>query len=175
MSKQGRKEAAAAAAAQDLLKLDAARMRKAAAAHSRKDAATPMRKVQGRGRVAQRPEQSSSGLAARVPEQRSRATPPRSFTDSGLFFNGSAVDFFGAAGQSPVGQQWNSQSSDPAMWYSLSILQYTQVQKHDLAVMLEHDFVSLIDSVMDFMFLIWSSILSVNSTHHVVVDSSILC
>ncbi|BAT12128.1 Os10g0567700 [Oryza sativa Japonica Group] len=45
MSRQARKEAAAAA--QDMLKLDVAWMRKPAALQSRKDAAAPMRKAQG--------------------------------------------------------------------------------------------------------------------------------
>ena len=34
-----------------------------------------------------------------------------------------AGGFFGNGGQSPVGQPWNSQSSDPATWYSLSFAQ----------------------------------------------------
>ena len=80
MSQQGRKEEAAAT--QDLPKLDAARVRKEVAAQSRKDAAAPKRKARGRARVALQPEQSSSSLAAHVPEQRSAATAPRSFTDS---------------------------------------------------------------------------------------------
>uniref|UniRef100_A0A0E0R8T1 Uncharacterized protein n=1 Tax=Oryza rufipogon TaxID=4529 RepID=A0A0E0R8T1_ORYRU len=49
MSRQTRKEAAAAA--QDMLKLDAARMRKPAASQSRKGAAAPMRKAQGGARA----------------------------------------------------------------------------------------------------------------------------
>ncbi|CAN6201828.1 unnamed protein product [Urochloa humidicola] len=121
MSRQARKEAAAAA--QDLLKVDAARVRKATA-QTRKDAEAaapvPMRKAQGRPRVPLVSDQSSSGWAARVPEQRNSgygtATPPRSFTDGSCFFNGSAGGFFGSAGQSPVTQPWNSQSSDPATW-----------------------------------------------------------
>ena len=48
-------------AAQDILKVNEARMRKAAAAQSWKDAAAPMRKDQGRARVPLVPEQSSSG------------------------------------------------------------------------------------------------------------------
>uniref|UniRef100_A0A0E0DML7 Uncharacterized protein n=1 Tax=Oryza meridionalis TaxID=40149 RepID=A0A0E0DML7_9ORYZ len=44
MSRQARKEAAAA---QDMLKLDATRMRKPAASQSQKGAAAPMRKAQG--------------------------------------------------------------------------------------------------------------------------------
>uniref|UniRef100_A0A0D3HM52 Uncharacterized protein n=1 Tax=Oryza barthii TaxID=65489 RepID=A0A0D3HM52_9ORYZ len=50
MSRQAQKEAAAAAA-QDMLKLDAARMRKPAASQSRKGAAAPMRKAQGGARA----------------------------------------------------------------------------------------------------------------------------
>uniref|UniRef100_A0A0E0Q2P5 Uncharacterized protein n=1 Tax=Oryza rufipogon TaxID=4529 RepID=A0A0E0Q2P5_ORYRU len=50
MSRQARKEAAAAA--QDMLKLDAAQMRKPAASQSRKGAAAPMRKAQGGARAA---------------------------------------------------------------------------------------------------------------------------
>ncbi|CAN6200946.1 unnamed protein product, partial [Urochloa humidicola] len=102
MSRQSRKEAAAAA--QNLLKMDAARMRKAAAAQSRKDAAAQMRKAQGRIRVPLMLEQSSSGWVAPVPKQRSSrystATPPKSFTDGACFFNGSAGSFFDSAGQS---------------------------------------------------------------------------
>ncbi|EEC75302.1 hypothetical protein OsI_11660 [Oryza sativa Indica Group] len=120
MSWQTRKEAAAAA--QDMLKLDAAQMRKPAASQSRKGAAVPMRKAQG-GAWAESmvPEQSSSGLAARMPEHRSSgygtaSPPPSSFTDGSCFFNGSAGGFFGSAGQSPGGQPWSSQSSDPATW-----------------------------------------------------------
>ncbi|CAN6315803.1 unnamed protein product [Urochloa humidicola] len=85
-----------------------------------------MGKAQGRARLPLVPEQSSSGLISRVPEQRSlgygAATPPRSFTDGGCFFNGSAGGFFNSAGQSPIAQPWTSQCSDPATWYSLSIL-----------------------------------------------------
>ncbi|KAG2651031.1 hypothetical protein PVAP13_1NG514419 [Panicum virgatum] len=99
----------AAAATQNLLKVDAARVRKAVAAQSRKDAAAPMRKAHG---SAWAPKQSSSGWAARVPEQRglgfSVATPLRPFTDGNCFFNGSAGGFFGSGGQSPFGQPWNS-------------------------------------------------------------------
>ncbi|CAO2036775.1 unnamed protein product, partial [Urochloa humidicola] len=95
---KARKEAAAAAA-QELLKVDAARVRKVAAAQSRKDATAPMQQAQGRARGSLVPEQRSSGVA----------TPPRSFTDSGCFFNGSA------------GQPWNSQLSDTVTWYSISI------------------------------------------------------
>uniref|UniRef100_A0A0E0BDY7 Uncharacterized protein n=1 Tax=Oryza glumipatula TaxID=40148 RepID=A0A0E0BDY7_9ORYZ len=89
MSRQARKEAAAAA--QDMLKLDAAWMRKPAASQSRKGVAAPMRKAQGGARAASMvPEQSSSGLAARVPEHRSSgygaASPPSSFTDCSCFF-----------------------------------------------------------------------------------------
>uniref|UniRef100_A0A0D9X455 Uncharacterized protein n=1 Tax=Leersia perrieri TaxID=77586 RepID=A0A0D9X455_9ORYZ len=54
----------AAAAAQDLLKVDAARVHKTAAAQSRKDAAAPMRKAHGRARVPLVPKQSSSGYGA---------------------------------------------------------------------------------------------------------------
>ncbi|KAF2910962.1 hypothetical protein DAI22_11g142100 [Oryza sativa Japonica Group] len=113
MSRQTRKEAAAAA--QDMLKLDAARMRKPATSQSRKGAAAPMRKAQGGARAESMvPEQSSSGLAARVPEHRSSgygaaSPPPSSFTDGSCFFNGSAGGFFGSAGQSPGGQ---NQSED---------------------------------------------------------------
>jgi len=71
-------------------------------------------------------EQSSSGWVARVLEQRSsgygEATPLGSFTDGSCFFNGSAGGFFSSAEQSPVAQPWNSQSSDPATWYSLLVL-----------------------------------------------------
>ncbi|CAN6274105.1 unnamed protein product, partial [Urochloa humidicola] len=118
MSHQARKEAEAAA--QNLLKVDAARVRKAAAAQSRKVAATPMGKAQGRARVPLALEQRSSSWATRVPEQRSSgcgaATPPRSFTDGDCFLNGDARAFFDSAGQSPVTQPWDSQSSDPATW-----------------------------------------------------------
>ncbi|KAG2582650.1 uncharacterized protein LOC120711871 isoform X2 [Panicum virgatum] len=76
-----------------------------------------MRKAHGSARA---PEQSSSGWAARVPEQRgsgfSAATPPRSFTVGSCFFNGGTGGFFSSGRQSPVGQPWNSQSSDPATW-----------------------------------------------------------
>ena len=86
-----------------------------------------MRKAQGRARVPLVPEQSSSGWVARVPKQRSsgygEATPPESFTDGSCFFNASAGSFFSSAKQSPVAQPWNSQSSDPATWYSLSFAQ----------------------------------------------------
>ncbi|CAN6337441.1 unnamed protein product [Urochloa humidicola] len=111
MSRQARKEAAAA---QDLLKLDAARMRKPAA---RKGAAPPGRKAQGGARAASTvPEQSNSGWAARAPEHRSSgygagSPPPSSFTDGCCFFNGSAGGFFGNAGQ-----PWSSQTLDPATW-----------------------------------------------------------
>ncbi|CAN6288537.1 unnamed protein product [Urochloa humidicola] len=100
MSRQARKEAAAVA--RDLLKVDAAWVRKAGAAPMRKAAAAPMRK----DAAARVPEQSSSGCDA--------GTPPRSFNDRSYFFNGSAGDFFGSAGQSS--QPWEHQSSDPAMW-----------------------------------------------------------
>uniref|UniRef100_A0A0E0IWP7 Uncharacterized protein n=1 Tax=Oryza nivara TaxID=4536 RepID=A0A0E0IWP7_ORYNI len=80
-AEQARKEAAAAAAAQDMLKLDAAWMRKPAASQSRKGARA----------ASMVPEQSSSGLAARVPEHRSSgygaaSPPPSSFTDCSCFF-----------------------------------------------------------------------------------------
>ncbi|CAN6382113.1 unnamed protein product [Urochloa humidicola] len=101
MSRQARKEAAAAA--RDLLKVDAARalQRKAATTPMRKPAVAPMRK----------------DAAAHVLEQSSltAATPPRSFTDGGsCFFNASAGDLFGSPGRSF--QPWNHHSSDPAMW-----------------------------------------------------------
>ncbi|CAN6323634.1 unnamed protein product, partial [Urochloa humidicola] len=100
MSRQARKEAAAAA--RDLLKVDAARalQRKAATTPMRKPAVAPMRK----------------DAAAHVLEQSSltAATPPRSFTDGGsCFFNASAGDLFGSPGRSF--QPWNHHSSDPAM------------------------------------------------------------
>ncbi|CAN6215258.1 unnamed protein product [Urochloa humidicola] len=79
-----------------------------------------MGKAQGRARLPLVPKQSSSGLISRVLEQRSlgygAATPPRSFTDGGCFFNGSAGGFFDSAGQSPIAQPWTSQCSDPATW-----------------------------------------------------------
>uniref|UniRef100_A0A0D9VDU6 Uncharacterized protein n=1 Tax=Leersia perrieri TaxID=77586 RepID=A0A0D9VDU6_9ORYZ len=58
MSRQAWKDEAAA---QDLLKVDAARVHKVAAAQSRKDAVAPMRKAHGRAPVPLVPEQSSSG------------------------------------------------------------------------------------------------------------------
>jgi len=68
MSRQER----AAAATQNLLKVDAARVRKAAATQSRKDAAAPMRKAPGRVRdwAAAMRKQRTSGVAVHVPEQR---------------------------------------------------------------------------------------------------------
>ncbi|CAL5036944.1 unnamed protein product [Urochloa decumbens] len=92
MSRQARKDSAAAAA-RDLLKLDAARVRKAGAAPVRK-AAAPVRK------------------AAAPTRKDSAATPPRSFTDGSYFYNGSADDFFSSPGPS------FHQSSDPATWGS---------------------------------------------------------
>ncbi|CAN6238864.1 unnamed protein product, partial [Urochloa humidicola] len=103
---KARKEAAAAA--QDLLKLDAARARKKPAAQSRKGAAASMRKEQGGVRVPTVLERSS-GYGAGTP-------PPRPFTDGSCFFTGSAGGVFGNAGQSH-GQPWNPQSSDPATWF----------------------------------------------------------
>ncbi|CAN6234435.1 unnamed protein product [Urochloa humidicola] len=110
MSRQARKEAAAAA--QDMLKLDAARIRKPAASQSRKGAVAPMRKNQGGALAVCVPEHRSSGYGAASP-------PPSSFTDGSCFFNGATGGFFGNAGQSHVGQPWSSQSSDPATWYYL--------------------------------------------------------
>ncbi|CAO2195881.1 unnamed protein product [Urochloa humidicola] len=109
MSRQARKEEAAAT--QDLLKLDAARMRKATGAQSRKGAVPPMRKAQGGARVSIALKQSSSGWAARAPEQQSSGygaanPPPRSFTDGSCFFNGTGDGFFSNAGE----------FSDPATW-----------------------------------------------------------
>nr|CAB3490602.1 unnamed protein product [Digitaria exilis] len=83
MKRQARKEAAAAAATRYLLKVDAARMRKAGAAQSRKNAAAPpMRKVPAPARAAPAPE----------------ATPPRSFSEGGGFFNGNNSDLFSSPG-----------------------------------------------------------------------------
>ena len=107
MSREGRKEAAAA---RDLLKVDAARVRKAATA--------PMRKAPGRVRdwAAPMRKQRTSGVAAHVPEQRTlgRAALVGAY-GSGSFFNGGADGFFGSGGQSPI-QPWMSQSSDPSTW-----------------------------------------------------------
>ncbi|PVH34735.1 hypothetical protein PAHAL_7G019400 [Panicum hallii] len=100
MSRQARKEAAAAA--RDVLK--SARVRKAGAAPMRKGA--PMEKVSGGARAPPVPEVSSLSRAAHVPEQRSLGC------GAGDFFNGSD-DFFGSPEQSS--QPWNPQSSDPAM------------------------------------------------------------
>ena len=100
MSRQER----AAAATQNLLKVDAARVRKAAATQSRKDAAAPMRK------------QRTSGVAAHVPEQRTLGGAVLvGAYGSGSFFNGGANGFFGSGGQSPI-QPWMYQSSDPSTW-----------------------------------------------------------
>jgi len=108
----------ATAAARDLLKVDAARVRKAAATQSRKDAAAPMRKAPRRVRdgAAPVPEQRTSGVAAHVPEQRTLGgTALVGAYGSGSFFNGGANGFFGSGGQSPI-QPWMSQSSDPSTW-----------------------------------------------------------
>ena len=106
MSREGQK----AAAARDLLKVDAARVRKAATA--------PMRKAPGRVRDGAAPllEQRTSGGAAHVPEQRTLGgTALVGAYGSGSFFNGGANGFFGSGGQSPI-QPWMSQSSDPSTW-----------------------------------------------------------
>ncbi|KAF8672713.1 hypothetical protein HU200_049409 [Digitaria exilis] len=112
MSRQPRKEAAAAAA-RDLLKADAARVRKAGVA--RKDAVAPQRKGLGQGRMPPAPELGSSWAGKRIAGHGAvAATPPRSFSDGNFFFNSNAGNFFGSPGQRP--QSWNPQSSDPATW-----------------------------------------------------------
>lgn len=81
--------------------MDAARVRKAAATQSRKDAAAPMRKAPGQVRdwAAPMRKQRTSGVAAHVPEQRTLG----------------GDGFFGSGGQNPI-QPWMFQSSDPSTW-----------------------------------------------------------
>ena len=108
----------ATAAARDLLKVDAARVRKAAATQSRKDAAAPMRKAPRRVRDGAAPllEQRISGGAAHVPEQRASSGAAHvGAYGAGSFFNGGIGGFFGNSGQSPI-QTWMSRSSDPSTW-----------------------------------------------------------
>ena len=97
-------------ATQNLLKVDATRVRKATAAQSRKDAAAPMQKAPGRVRdwAAPMRKQRTSGVAAHVPEQRA---------SSGAAHVGAygADGFFGNSGRSPI-QPWMYQSSDPSTW-----------------------------------------------------------
>ncbi|CAO2190543.1 unnamed protein product [Urochloa humidicola] len=83
MSRQARKEAAAAA--RDLLKHVAARMRKAGAATMRKDAAAAMR----------------TAAAAPVSKD-AAATPPRSSTEVRYLFNGGAVPLHHPRRRSPA-------------------------------------------------------------------------
>ncbi|CAN6314114.1 unnamed protein product [Urochloa humidicola] len=113
MSRQARKEAAAAT--QDLLRLDAARrrkapaaaapMRKGAAAAKLKGAAAAMRKgaAAAMRKGASAPMLNGSGWAA--------TQPPRSYTEGNNFFNGNSGDFSNAGDQ-----HWDFQSSDPATW-----------------------------------------------------------
>ncbi|KAG2538023.1 hypothetical protein PVAP13_9NG331211 [Panicum virgatum] len=106
MSREGQKEAAA----RDLLKVDAARVRKAATA--------PMRKAPGRVRDGAAPllEQRTSGGATHVPEQRASSGAAHvGAYGAGGFFNGGAGGFFGNSGRSPI-QPWMSQPSDPSTW-----------------------------------------------------------
>ncbi|CAO1939239.1 unnamed protein product [Urochloa humidicola] len=93
MSWQTRKEAATAA--RDLLKLDAARVRKGAgAAAMRKGAGAAMQNG-----AAAAMQKGASAAAAPV-RNNAVDTPPRSFTNGSLFFNGSADDFFSSPGLS---------------------------------------------------------------------------
>ncbi|CAN6326454.1 unnamed protein product [Urochloa humidicola] len=95
MSRQARKEAATAA--RDLLKLDAARVRKGLGGSAmRKGAGPAMQK--GAAPAMQK------GVAAAM-RCDAAGTPPRSFTDG---------DFFSSPGCSS--QPWNHLASDPAMW-----------------------------------------------------------
>lgn len=120
ISWQARKDAAVA---QDLLKVDAGRVREAAVVQLQKDTVAPMQKVQGRAQELSVPEMSSSSWAWRLPEQRSSgygaASSPRSFTDDDFFFNDSLGNIFGSLGHS---SEPFAQSSDPATWYYISIL-----------------------------------------------------
>ncbi|CAN6284959.1 unnamed protein product, partial [Urochloa humidicola] len=90
MSRQARKEAAASA--RDLLKFDAAQVRKAGAVPRRKGGAAAMRKA----------------AVAPVPTA-AAATPPRSFSDGTNLFNSGSDDFF--SGPVQITQPWNQQSS----------------------------------------------------------------
>ncbi|CAO2187489.1 unnamed protein product [Urochloa humidicola] len=118
----GQAEKLAAVAARDLLKADANRQRRAAAAQTRKASSA--------GRKSTAPEQmrkSKGGAALRgsssgtptAPEQNIAGgfgpTSPSSFTDGRYFFN-SPSNFFASTSQSPSQPWMVPQSSDPATW-----------------------------------------------------------
>ncbi|CAO2037865.1 unnamed protein product [Urochloa humidicola] len=100
MSRQAKSRKEAAVAARDLLKVDAARVRKAGAAPKRKSTAAALQK----------------GPAAPLRKDAAAATPPRSFIDGSSFLNGNAGEFFSSPG--PSSQPWNNQCSEPALWGS---------------------------------------------------------
>ncbi|CAN6363767.1 unnamed protein product [Urochloa humidicola] len=111
MSRQARKEAATAA--RDLLKVDAAQVRKGAgAAQMRKGAAPAMQN--GAAAVKQKGAAAAMQKGAAAASSAAADTPSRSYTDGSFFFNGSAGDFFSSPGS--TSQPWNHPSSDPAMW-----------------------------------------------------------
>ncbi|XP_039825208.1 uncharacterized protein LOC120687289 [Panicum virgatum] len=96
-----------------------ARVRKGAAAPSRKELAATMRKT-GLGRVPPVPEQRRSAETARsLGQRRSGADPPPSSFTDGNSFNVNVNGFYGSTGQSPIGAPWIffPQCSDPATWF----------------------------------------------------------
>jgi hypothetical protein len=133
-------EKLAAVAAQDLLKANASRQRRAAAQSrkgapaTRKGSAGTAGKAAGKSAVAApltrksaggaaAPSDGGTGIPSALPEKNSGsgfvgAASPSSFTDGSCFFTGGPGNFFGNGSQSPLPQPWMLQggSSDPATW-----------------------------------------------------------
>ncbi|CAN6248072.1 unnamed protein product [Urochloa humidicola] len=105
MSRQLQSRKEAAAAARDLLKVDAARVRKAGGAPKQKRAAAAMQKGQAAP--------VRTDAAAPLRKDAAAGTPPRSYIDGGSF-NCDGGEFFSSPG--PSSQPWNHQASEPAMW-----------------------------------------------------------
>ncbi|CAO2041859.1 unnamed protein product [Urochloa humidicola] len=106
MSRQLQSQKEAAAAARDLLKVDAARVRKAGGAPKQKRAVAAMQKGQAAP--------VRKDAAAPLRKDAAAGTPPRFYTDGSSFFNCNGGEFFSSPG--PSSQPWSHQASEPAMW-----------------------------------------------------------
>jgi hypothetical protein len=120
-------EKLAAAAAQELLRADAARQRRATV-QCRKGAPSLRKGTGGKagGRAAGGAAAASDGGTGFPGAQQEKngasgfvgAASPSSFTDGSCFFTGSGGNYFGNGSQSSLPQPWMLQggSSDPATW-----------------------------------------------------------